>query len=485
MSIQRQTTRTRNLPGQPAKAGHNTGSRFRLPWIVWLLLAVAGVVLVAVAITLVPANMRVLRVWPADGEEQAAITAPVHIAFSREPDQVSIESHFSIEPEVAGSWAVEGKEAVFVPDRALDPGVTYSVILEAGLLGQGDRQLANKFAWQFQTREPELLYLGWTESGAGPRQLFVASLESAPRQLTDHALGVWDYAVHPQGEAIAYSVLREDGGADLWRMDRDGGDQQVLLACPEAACLNPAWSSDGGQLAYERRDIWAGAPNLDPNASRIWLLDLEQGEERPLFDYDVALHSPVWAPTGQRLAYTSPTIPGVEIYDLDAGTLQQYANEWGTPPAWSPDGGRLVLPELMMAGEALAVRLVRIDLDTDHLVDISGDDDFVQDVAPAWSPGGGWIAFGRQFLDDERWTPGRQIWLTRPDASEAYGLPAEAMADHYAFAWRPDGGALAYARADLGEAAQVAPDVSVWVFDFDRGEPRRASDDAVLPRWLP
>ena len=87
--------------------------------------------------------------------------------------------------------------------------------------------------------------------------------------------------MHPQGEGIVYSVLREDGGADLWRMDRDGSEQRLLLACPEAACLDPAWSPDGETLAYERRDIWAGAPNLDPKAGRIWLLDLEEGEELP------------------------------------------------------------------------------------------------------------------------------------------------------------------------------------------------------------
>jgi Tol biopolymer transport system component len=363
--------------------------------------------------------------------------------------------------------------------------VSYKVTLEAGLRDKGGRQLADDYHWQFRTREPQLLYLGWPEPGASARQLCLAPAGGAPIQLTDHPLGVWDYTVHPQGEAIVYSVLRDDGGADLWLMNRDGGDQRILLDCAEAACLNPAWSSDGRLLAYERRDIWAGAPNLDPGAGRIWLLDLEAAKEQPLFEYDVALHSPVWAPRGQRLAYTSPTIPGVEVYDLDTGELQQFAIQWGAPPAWSPDGASLVLPELVMAGEEMVVRLVRIDLASEQMVDISGDDDYVKDSSPAWSPGGGWIALGRQYLDDERWTPGRQIWLTRPDASEAYGLPGEAMADHYALAWRPDGAGLAYARADLTQGPQAVPDVSVWVFDFEQGDGQAVSEGAVLPRWLP
>ena len=215
------------------------------------------------------------------------------------------------------------------------------------------------------------------------------------------------------------------------------------------------------------------------------ILDLATGKDRPLFDYDVPLHSPVWAPDGQRLAYVSPMLPGLEVVDPDQGELQQFGNEWGAAPRWSPDSQFLIVPELMLAGESLVVRLVRIDLADETLLDISGDDDFVKDVGPVWSPGGGWIAFSRQFLDEQRGTPGRQIWLTRPDGSEAYSLLSEPMADHFALAWRPDGAALAYARSDLTEGPQPVPDVSVWVYDMAKREPILVASQAVLPGWLP
>jgi Tol biopolymer transport system component len=458
-------------------------------------LVVAALALTVIAILVSRAGVRITDASPVDVAEGVPITAPVRLIFSQPMDTPSVEARFHIEPAVAGRLVWEGREATFWPHSALAPETHYTVTVEAGAASQRGSTLQEDYRWHFRTRAPSLLFLGRAQPGQGERQLFVAASDgtsivgSSTQQLTDHAGGVWDYAVHPLGESIVYSVLRDDGGSDLWRMDRDGANQRILLGCPGAACLNPAWSADGWQLAYERRDIWADAPNLDPNAGRIWLFDLEKKRQRPLFDYDVPLHSPVWAPQGERLAYVSPALPGIEVYDLPTDELQQYGNEWGAAPVWSPDGTQLVLPELMLAGESLVVRLVRIDLETDELLDISGGDDeeglLVKDVAPAWSPAGGWIATARQYLDEERWTPGRQIWLTRPDGTETYSLLIEPMGDHYALTWRPDGAALAYVRSDLSEGPQPVPDVSVWVFDLIQREPALVARDGVLPRWLP
>jgi Tol biopolymer transport system component len=447
---------------------------------------VVGIAALSGVVVLTTWRVRVVTLSPVDGSQRVSITTPIHLGFSRLMDEPSVESRFRIEPEVAGMFIWQGKTMTFKPDSSLSPGVTYTVTLQAGARAQSGRSSGQTYSWHFATRSPQLLYLDRTQTGSDIRQLFVAAMDgSAPSKLTDQPWGVWDYAVHPRGEAVVYSAVREDGGTDLWRMDRDGGNQRLLLQCQEAACLAPAWSPDGQQLAYERRELWAGAPNLDPKASRIWILDLESGQERPLFDYDVPLNSPVWAPEGSRLAYASPLLPGVEVYDLKTQDLQQYGNEWGAAPVWSPAADQLVMPDLVMAGEELAVRLARVDLGDNRIVDISGDDDLVKDLAPAWSPGGGWIAFGRQFLDQERWTPGRQIWLCRPDGSEAYALLTEPMADHWAFAWRPDGGALVYLQSDLSQEPQATPEVSVWLYDLEQRAAVRVTDDGVFPKWLP
>jgi hypothetical protein len=460
-------------------------------WFMGLGPVLALAIVAALLILYVGLGLRVVRRSPAEGDQDVPVTAPVRISFSQPMDEASVEAHFAIEPQLPGRFAWEGRDLTFWPRGALAPETTYIVIVQPGAASRRGKELGEETRWRFHTRAPRLLYLGRPQDIPGIRQLYVAfpgsdlQPESQPQQLTDHGGGVWDYAVHPLGTEVVYSVLREDGGSDLWRMDRDGTNQKPLLLCPEEACLNPAWSPDGSVLAFERRPIWADAPNLDPKAGRIWLLDMKTQKQDLLFDYDVPLHSPAWAPNGERLAYVSPVLPGLEVLGLDTGELQQFGNEWGAVPEWSPDSRSLVVPELMLAGESLVVRLVRMDLVDESLLDISGDDDFVKDVGPVWSPGGGWIAFSRQFLDEERWTAGRQIWLARPDGSEAYSLISEPMYDHFALAWRPDGAALAYARSDLSEGPQPAPDVSVWVYDLAKREPRLVATEAVLPKWLP
>ncbi len=445
--------------------------------------------LVAVAIVLLLARGPTLRVSahsPATGKEDIPITTGIHLTFSEAMDRASVEARFQTGPETDGRFQWVGNELVYRPRSALLPDTSYTVSLLPGAVSERGATLEAEYTWTFRTRQPQLLYLGRLEPEAQERQLYAASIGDLEiEQLTDHPFGVWDYAVHPEGEAIIYSVLRQDGGSDLWHMDRSGAHQQILLTCVDDACLNPAWSPDGRLVAYERRAIWPDTPNLDPQAGQIWLLDLERNQERSLFDYDVPLHSPVWNPRGERLAYVSPLIPGIEVYDLSTGETQQFANHWGQAPVWAPDGSQMIAADLLLVEEALAVRLVLIDLENEHLVDISGEDLVVKDQGPAWSPGGGWIAYGRQFLDEERWTPGRQIWLIRPDGSEAYPLLVEPPSDLFGLKWRPDGAALAYLREDLSEGPQLSPDVSVWVLDLLTREAVFVADHGIMPRWVP
>ncbi len=106
----------------------------------------------------------------------------------------------------------------------------------------------------------------------------------------------------------------------------------------------------------------------------------------------------------------------------------------------------------------------------------------MEDASPAYSPDGQWIAFARKHLDRERWTPGRQLWLMRPDGREARQLTNAPDYNHSALAWSPDSTSLAYMRFNQVEFTQPA---EIWWIDINEAQPRMLVEGGYLPQWIP
>jgi Tol biopolymer transport system component len=418
--------------------------------------------------------------WAPAGKDAVSSTTALRITFSQPMRQAETESRFRIDPPVEGRFEWQDNTLVFRPRYALSPGQAYTVTLAAGAPGQRGRPVRRDVTWRFTVRHPRLVYLAFDESDV--LQLYAAG-DPAPQQLTFAGSDVWDYAVHPEGTSIAYSVVREDDGADLWLVDDDGGEARLLLRCPEASCTAPAWSADGKQIAYERKDLSQTVIGLHsgPLSAHIWLLDPLTGETGPLFaEAPTPGRGPTWSPTGQRLAFYDQSAGAVQIYDLGTGEQQFFDTLVGIG-TWSPTGEQMVIPDMAFHGEHSDEYLVRVDLSTRAVQDLRGSST-ANDYTPHWSPAGEWIAFGRTALADGARTWGAQLWLMRPDGSEARALVAEAQANFGAFAWRPDGRALAYVRLDIDEMADPHPEL--WVFSLEDGQELIATD-VILPGWLP
>jgi Tol biopolymer transport system component len=424
---------------------------------------------------------RVRAFDPADGAENVSTRAPLHIVFQDAMAGANVESRLHVKPETPGFFEWQGSALFFRPDDGWSTDTCYTATLTAGARSAQGRQVLRDLTWRFCTGHPRLLYLH--DLDLGHWQLFVLSPgDGEPVQLTDAPGGVFDYAPSPDGTTIAYAALREDGGADLWAVDADGNGRRALLACPGARCTSPAWSPDGGRIAYERREI--GEMGAGSGAPRVWLLDPATGETAPLFEDESAQGSvPRWSPVGARLVYFDPSQENaVHVYDLDVGSSVLIPSQSGLPGAWSPDGSRLLITSVELLGSEVVYHLWLADLDGGDLANISGQDAPVQDAWPAWSPSGDWIAFTRRALAGEHATAEQQPWLMRPDGSQARPLLVDPTAAFGWTAWRPDGGALAYVRRTLTD-----PDArpEVWLMVLPDGEPVRLAEASTAPAWLP
>jgi len=105
---------------------------------------------------------------------------------------------------------------------------------------------------------------------------------------------------------------------------------------------NPQISPDGNWIVYQRRSM-----NImkDRKQSRLWLLSADGKNHTKLTNQDVNESNPIWSPDGTRIAFTSSTENGSEIfvYWLKTNKIARLTQLDKSPGGlhWSPDGKQL------------------------------------------------------------------------------------------------------------------------------------------------
>lgn len=416
-------------------------------------------------------GVQVVAQSPEHGATDVSTLTSLRLTFSQALTEDAAAA-FSIEPPVDGNSRWQGRTLIFEPENALQPGTEYVASVPAGLSGENGQQLLNPVRWVFHTRPSRVLYLG--PAADDYEQIFLATLgqDGSPRQLTTFTRGIWDYALSPDGASVAVAAIREDGANDLWLVDVESGATRQIVACEEGNCTGPDWSPDGRTIMYERQGF-LGPP-------RLWWVDIVSGEEGLVFDDTQMIgFAGRWSPNGEWINHVAP-LQGVRIYNVQQGEEIIVQSEMGEAGVWSPDSASVIFGDVrLVGGENFNVHLFRVDLATGEVLDISGEEEGVEDTSPTWSPDGEWIAFGRKL---PRVAVGSQLWLMRPDGSEARALTEEFDVHHGPAAWSADGRSLVFQRFDLKE---MGAKPSIWIMDITTGEMKELAGDGRMPVWAP
>jgi Tol biopolymer transport system component len=231
------------------------------------------------------------------------------------------------------------------------------------------------------------------------------------------------------------------------------GGRRILVvpAVPESCACNaaPAWSSDGGSIAYSTRRegdwdvVISPAGGSATNVTGKWTNE----------------HDPDWSPDGSRIVYASGR--KLVVVNRDGTGARQIAT--GIKPTWSPDGRRIAFVKVGVKGL--------------WLVNPDGSDERplteTWDVDPAWSPDGSKLAVAR-FLGIRGWN------VTVIDAD---GTGARILARGHKPTWSADGQRIAYARHNREELRVIGADGTgdrALTINAVRGSPRDFS-----PEWSP
>ena len=450
-------------------------------------------VIIGVGVGYVRATPRLVRLSPEPGRQSVPVGSPLSLTFSKRMKPGSVEEHLIIDPSTQGAFRWEGDTLLFIPDGSWPSGETITILLASGSQADGLLPLAllGSQEWSFTIGRPLVAYL-WPASGVA--DLYALDpLSGEVIRLISNPFGILDFDINADGTVIYYSARNPTSGSDIFAYDRlsddPQGDPLPLLACPNAFCRSPKVSPDDSMLAYERDPLPGSGESLFP---QVWIRSLNESPpsaDALAGDPDHPTRLPDWSSKGLLSFYDVVETAYILLDPITEETIS-ILNDTGEVGSWSPDGSAYVAPEIIFAptenqggsdNTIAPSHLFRFDLPTTTSQDLSVSLD-LEDTSPVYSPNGHYLAFARKSLDPALWTPGRQLWVMRPDGIEARELTTAPYFNHSSFAWSPDNQQIAYLR--FNQDNPTAPP-EIWLMNIDENIPIQLVIGGYAPQWIP
>lgn len=179
---------------------------------------------------------------------------------------------------------------------------------------------------------------------------------------------------------IAY-VTKSAQRHQLWVADADGENAQSALASPEPI-ISPAWSPNGGQLAYV---------SFESRKPVVYAHDVATGKRRLIANFKGSNSAPAWSPDGQTLAVTLSRGGGSQLYAIAASGGEprrlSESNSIDTEPVYSADGKHIYF--VSDRGGAPQIYRMPASGGAAERVTFTGS----YNISPALSADGRWLAY--------------------------------------------------------------------------------------------
>ena len=198
------------------------------------------------------------------------------------------------------------------------------------------------------------------------------------------------------------------------------------ITFPIKDASTPVWSPSGSRLAFTRR--------VD-GRRQIFVTDEGKADVRQVTQDPAEAFDPTWSPTGRRLAFTSTRDGDPEIYTIgiDGDAEQRLTFSGGRQPDWSAAGDQIAFTSRVLG--SLDIWVANADGSLSRPVTSAAG----AEVDPEWRPDGGQLAFVRVTATRSH------VFVILPDGTQPRALTRGDVTDRFP-SWAPTGGALAFTR---------------------------------------
>lgn len=179
---------------------------------------------------------------------------------------------------------------------------------------------------------PDGKHLWFGASFDGWVQLCTADLNGGNMRRVSHLRAIEvSPKVNPKTGADILFISGRSGHQQLWRMNADGGDVEMLTS-GEGDVSNPSWNPNGQTIAF------AWTRGYEIGGFNIFIMDIATRTPVQLTHGTGRNENPTWAPDGLHLAYSSKRGRVTQIYSMlaDGSGVRQLTTEGNNiQPVWA------------------------------------------------------------------------------------------------------------------------------------------------------